>query len=440
MKTRSPSPRHLEKNENVPGCIAREIGAKPVHAIYSGVGGQTPQSLVNEAARRIHEGEIESALIVGGEAIGAAKTARRNKITLDWSDTDDLPFDNREDPDSLLSSAEIYHGMVFPPTFYGIFENAIAAREGRTREQHRQAMSELWAKFSDVAAKNPYAQFPTARSAAFLATPSKENFEISDPFLKWHVAQDAVNLAAAVLVMSDDKASTLGIPQDKRVYLHGGGEAADTLISERERLDGSWAMEQAIGRALDQAGKTSRDMLLFDLYSCFPCAVFSSCAVLDIDPASETRPLTLTGGLPFFGGPGNNYSLHGIAEMVGQIRNHPGEYGLVLANGGWMTKEAAGVYSTTPPQSFTPAEPIHKDAPRTELAKTGAGGTLESFTIFRDQDGGRKGLGFIQLEGGRRMLANSTPEALQRLEESSSPIGLPVKAMAGEKANQFEFC
>ena len=51
----------------------------------------------------------------------------------------------------------------------------------------------------------------------------------------------------------------------------------------------------------------------------------SSCArQLGID-GDDPRGLTLTGGLPYFGGPGNSYSLHGIAETVcrdaGQARD-----------------------------------------------------------------------------------------------------------------------
>jgi acetyl-CoA C-acetyltransferase len=52
--------------------------------------------------------------------------------------------------------------------------------------------------------------------------------------------------------------------------------------------------------------------------------------------------------LPFFGGPGNNYSMHGIAETVSEMRERPGQFGLVGANGGIMSKYSAGVYSTEP--------------------------------------------------------------------------------------------
>jgi len=64
--------------------------------------------------------------------------------------------------------------------------------------------------------------------------------------------------------------------------------------------------------------------------------------------ADDPRGLTLTGGLPFFGGAGNNYSAHAIAEAVQRVRSDRGSFALVGANGGWMSKYATGIYSTTP--------------------------------------------------------------------------------------------
>ena len=46
----------------------------------------------------------------------------------------------------------------------------------------------------------------------------------------------------------------------------------------------------------------------------------------------------MTGGLPYFGGPGNNYVTHSIAEMMDTVREKPGSRGLVTANGNYVTK------------------------------------------------------------------------------------------------------
>lgn len=427
-------------NTNLPGTIARDLGAAPERAIYAAVGGQSPQQLANEMAARIHAGEVECALITGSEANKASKAARKHAVAIDWADSSDLAFEDRGMGEMLLSRTEIKHGIIAPAYFYAFFENAMAARDGQTRSERRTAMSSLFAKFAAVAVNNPHSQFDTSNfDADFLATPSKANYPFADPFLKWHIAQDAVNQGAAMILMSEEKADALGVAQDKRVYLHGGGEAGDDYISERPKLDGSWAMETAISRALSQAGKTPADMAAFDLYSCFPCAVFSSMAVLGIDHETETRPLTVTGGLPFFGGPGNNYSLHGIVSMTEHLRANQGEYGLVLANGGWMTKEAVGIWSTEKPSAFAPVEPMAKAPTKVTLTDVPSTGTIETYTVTHGKNGPSGGIVFARTEDGERFIAVAAPEALPRLLEEDSPVGLSISVTTENERNTFVF-
>lgn len=427
-------------NTNLPGTLARETGTKPSRLIYETVGGQSPQALVNEFARRIHEGEVDAVLISGSEANRASKGARRHNVEINWADSDDAPYEDRGMGPMMLSREEIKHGLIAPAYFYGLFENAIAAREGRTRSGQRKAMAELFQPFSAVAAKNKYSQFPVEHSIEFLSTPSKENYEYADPFLKWFIAQDAVNQGAAAILVSSSKADELGVPERKRVYLHGGGDAGDDLISLRPVLDRSWAMDTAVSRALQQAGKTQGDIRYFDLYSCFPCAVFSGAAAVGLDWKTDKRPLTLTGGLPFFGGPGNNYSLHGIAEMAATLRANPGNFGLVLANGGWMTKEAAGVYSTTAPKAFTPAEPAAKPKQQVEVAIVSGDATLETFTVTHGKTGPERGIIFARFTDGRRVIANAADAAtLAVLREDASPVGRRVAVKAADETATFTF-
>lgn len=433
-------PRASHANTNLPGTLARDLGADPGLAIYSSVGGQSPQALVHEMAERIHDGEIEGALLAGSEAIGASKAARRAGLTLDWTDGDDRPMEDRGLGDMLLETSEIRHGLVAPPYYYALFETAIAAREGRRRDAHRRAMSRLFAPFTQAAAANPFAQFPTARSVDWLATPSPDNYELADPFLKWHVAQDAVNQGAAVLLLSEEKADAVGVPQDRRVYLHGAGEANDAFVVHRPRLDGSWAMDEAVNRALEQAGVTADDVDAFDIYSCFPCAVFSACDALGVDWESDPRPLSLTGGLPFFGGPGNNYAMHGIASMVDRLRANPGTRGLVLANGGWMTKEAVGVYATDRPARFTPVAPAATPGDTVTLANAPERGILETYTVVHGRGGPETGIGLGRTSTGQRFVAQATPETLTRLRDEANQAGRAISVTQDDTGrNRFAF-
>jgi acetyl-CoA C-acetyltransferase len=436
-----PGDRHPHgHNTNLPGTLARATGTQPAYLLYESVGGQSPQALVNEFARRIHQGEFEAVLISGSEANRASKGARKHGLEINWADNDPRAFEDRGLGPMLLSRAEIKHGLVTPAYFYGLFENAIAAREGRTRSGQRRAMAELFQPFSAVAARNPYAQFPKEHSVEFLSTPSHENYEYADPFLKWFIAQDAVNQGAAAILVSSSKADELSIPEGRRVYLHGGGDAGDDHISVRPVLDRSWAMDVAVTRALQQAGKIAAEMKHLDLYSCFPCAVFSGAAALGIDPKSDKRALTLTGGLPFFGGPGNNYSLHAIAEMTATLRRNSGDFGLILANGGWMTKESAGVYSTSPPKSFTPAEPAAKPKDQLTLVAEDCEATLETFTVTHGKTGPERAIIFARLADGRRIIANSAgPEELAVLREEASPVGREVRVSVTDENGTFVF-
>lgn len=439
MEDSTPFGHPFGKNENLPGTLARNINAKPSYAVYSDVGGQSPQKLINEISARIFEGEISCALLSGAEANRAAKAAKKLEIDLEWADSSDLEFEDRVPTERMLIRPEIKHGLVKAAFFYALFENAIAAKKNHSKSIHRKSMSDLWVKLSQVASKNPYAQFQEERSVDFLRTPSKANYPIADPYLKWHIAQDAVNQAASVLIMSSERADELGIDHSKRIYLHGAGEASEGMLAHRKYLDKSWAMEIALSRALEQAEISAEKVSKFDLYSCFPCAVVSALQALGLEPETEERPLTVTGGLPFFGGPGNNYSMHAVASMVELLRKDKQDYGLVLANGGWMSKEAAGIYSAIRPRKFVPVEKIANDGPEIELLPEGKKGVLESFTVIHGLSGPQSGVGFVRVNESSRFIAIVDQEALARLSEDKSPVGEVVTSSHEAEVNTFSF-
>ncbi len=168
---------------------------------------------------------------------------------------------------------------------------------------------------------------------------------ICDPYPRLMVARDQVNQGAAALLMSVAAARRLGVAEDKWVYVHGHADQTEQDLLDRVDVSVSISAKQAVAEALRVAGIGIDDVATFDLYSCFPFPVFAVCDEFGL-AADDPRGLTLTGGLPYFGGPGNSYSLHGIAETVIQMRDKPGTFGLVGANGGVMSKYSVGVYST----------------------------------------------------------------------------------------------
>lgn len=345
---------------NPPATLAAELGISGTCCIYSVVGGDQPQALVNEAAEAIFAGDVDAVLLAGSEATAAMKQALRARKSLDWSRTVDGPWQDRGLGDALLSDYERANGLGAPTQTYPLFEEALRARLGLDRDAYADIMAELWEGFSAIAATNPHAQFPDARSREYLKTPSEGNYRVADPYLKWHVAQDAVNQGAAVILTSVGAARKLGIVPEKWIFLHGYSAARDRLVTERPDLSRSRAIEATLGDALAMAGKSAADMAHLDLYSCFPCAVLLAAEALGVN--WRTVPCTVTGGLPFFGGAGNNYSMHAIATMAERLRAVPGSFGLILANGGFLSKEAAGIYSTQPAAGWKPR--VDNDAQR----------------------------------------------------------------------------
>jgi acetyl-CoA C-acetyltransferase len=128
--------------------------------------------------------------------------------------------------------------------------------------------------------------------------------------------------------------------------------------------------------------------------------------------AGDPRPLTVTGGLGFAGGPVNNYPSHGIARMVETLRADPDAYGLTTALGWFVSKHAVAVWSCRPPAGeFATRRPQARvDAlPRREpagLVDTDA--TLEATAVSFERDGNPSvALVTALLDDGRRAIANT---------------------------------
>lgn len=411
-KPRVPNP--FGRAENPPRAVARRIGANPERAIYGTIGGNTPQKMINEMAERIAQGEVGIALLTGSEAINTAQQALRQGIELDWQEQDSGSLEDRGLGEPMSTSHERDHGLAVPIQVYPLFENALRGKQGHSVVEHLLAMGKLFAPFSKIASQNPYAFFDIERTAEALATVSPENRFVGFPYPKWVNAMDSVNQGAAVVMTSVGRARELGIDPAKWVFLHGCGEASDKImVSHRVNYHSSPAMKLNSQKAFDMAGKTLADMDFIDLYSCFPSAVEVACDELGLS-YDDPRDLTLTGGLPFFGGPGNNYSMHAIASLVPLLRQNPTKFGLISANGGRLTKHATGIYSATPvvgswqrenpadyqPQIDAMASPDFTETP-TGKAK------IETYTVFCNREGPTTGIVIGQQENGVRFIANT---------------------------------
>jgi len=397
--------------------VANQLGLTPRETAATTMGGNSPQTLVNGTAMEIQRGELDLAILCGGEAWRTRMRARKAGVELDWpkSPPDQMPRLLGEDME-MNHPGERARNIVMPVQVYPMFETAVRAAAGRTVEEQQVLSSELYAKFSEVAAANPYAWIRAAKTAEEIRTPSATNRMIGFPYPKYMNSNNDVDMGAALIMCNVEKAEALGVPRDRWVFPHSGADCHEhNYISNRWSFAETPAVELGGRRALDLAGVGIDDVEIIDLYSCFPSAVQLGAQSLGI---SLDRQVTRTGGLAFAGGPWNNYVMHAIATVMDDLRDRPGAKGLVWANGGYATKHSFGVYSTTPPTSFRHAHPQDEvDAmPRRELAEPAdaqGGATIEAYTIMFSRDGAPEtALAACLLADGRRAWGTSSDATL----------------------------
>ncbi|AMO72896.1 hypothetical protein [Sphingorhabdus sp. M41] len=334
--------------ENHPEAVATASGLNPATLLYGDVGGQSPQKHLNKLACQVHDGEYKAVVLSSAENVGTVKRARRSGHKLDWSQpaTRDM-IDLKTDQDKMLTAYEWRQGIINMPMAYGIVENARRARLGMDRDSYAQSMAELWEAFAEVSLTREHAQFARKWTAEELLADDHGNYRLNDPYRRWMVAQDAVELGAAVILTTAGHAEELGIAEDKIIYLHSGADASVPLMSHQADLSISPAMESAFPKALELAEVEAGDLGPIDIYSCFPVAVSLAMDALG-SPDRSLSSYTLTGGLSFFGGPGNSYSAHGMVALVQALRKDGSKPGMISANGGVINKESVGIYAAQP--------------------------------------------------------------------------------------------
>ncbi|HYF47746.1 MAG TPA: hypothetical protein VD926_16135, partial [Acidimicrobiales bacterium] len=269
-----------------------------------------------------------------------------------------------------------------------------------------------------------------------VAEAGPDNRMVGFPYTKRMNSYEMLDQAAALLVCSAEKAEALGIEHDRWVFPQSGAEAKDPYVSLRRSLHESPSMTAAGRTALALADVVDIDNVAhLDLYSCFPSAVQLAARALGIDPDDE-RDLTVTGGMSFAGGPWNDYVTHAIATMVEVLREHPGELGLVSANGGLASKEAFGIYGTMPPEQgfrFAEAQEEIDARPGRELVTDHEGRvTIEAYTVMHDRDGSpeRAIAATLTTDGARAWATADDPQVLAALLDGEEHVGQAVERTA----------
>ena len=371
------------------GRVAELVGATGAGTVQSSpYGGDGAQLVVNDAAQQVVDGVADVVLLTGAEA-GATVAALPGEPP--WARAEDGAPDRVIGVDRPANNeAETAVGLGAPIYAYALVESALRGRAGTSVDEHRGLLGRLWSRLSQVAAGNPFAWDPTARTPEEISEPAASNRWVSDPYTKLMCANLQVDLATGIVLMSAAAAQAAGVRQEKWVFVHAGASATDEwFLSERADLASSPAIAAAGAAVLDHAGLAIEDVDLVDLYSCFPAAVQLGAQALGLPLDDPTRPLSVTGGLTFGGGPGNNYGSHAIATLVPLLRAAPEQVGLSTSLGWYATKHAIGIYSATPPaRAYAHLTPVfERPAPRPVGTTLETSGVVEALTRPFRRDG-----------------------------------------------------
>ena len=417
---------------NPSGAIARSIGAIHATTVLASVG-VLQQSLIGAACARIARGESAMALVVGGDAGyrllraqiagGAAPdTQQHSAPDVYWTPADELRH-----------PIERAAGLQMPVGLYALIESAYRFEQRLSVDAHRDRLASLYERMSGIAARNPHAWQQTAVAAATIREPGPKNPMQAFPYTKLHCSSWNVDQAAALLFCSHDRADALGIPMLKRIYPLASTESNHMVpVVERARLATCPGAAIAGQAALASVNLDVAELDLVELYSCFPVAVELFADAIGI---ALERPLTVTGGMPFAGGPYNNYVLQATcraAELLRAMREatkaeQRPRTALVGSVSGILTKQGFGLWSTTPPTAFLHADVTSDVAQATERREVVAGyrgpATVAACTVLHVRGEAAKAVALCDTPQGCRTLAVTDDSSLVMAIESEEMVG-----------------
>lgn len=397
-------------------CLAERMGIMPHFSMTSKIGGNSPQSLINKAAGMIARGELDSVLITGAEAYYPRNESRQfhgNRLFQGFSS------DYEEDDIIGATELEAHHGMSLPIHGFPLYETALWGESGMALGAYMEKIGSLWAGFSKVAATHPNAWSRSPRTVEEISVPTPSNRFIGFPYTKLMNPLITADLGAAVLLMVEEKAKRYSPTGKRPVYFWGGGYAEDRqrFLIEKSDFTSSLPLKAAADKAMRRCGLLLEEIECFDFYSCFPSSVSIARKMLRLSE-NDPRPLTLTGGLGFFGGPGNNYSLHAVATLADAIASGQVNNGMITALGWFMHKHAAGIYGGEPLDTDLSQHDLEDERdyrvgnpPLDAVAETSGDGVIETYTVIHSRDGAPSyAILYGKTEKGLRFVAQNHPE------------------------------
>ena len=408
--------------------------------------GVLQQTLLTRACAAIAAGQADVIAVCGGEARDRSRLiARSGQTDRERAAAGPPPDDVLVPHGDIIDPLELQCGLAVPAHQYAMMENALRAADRQGLTAHAEAIANLWARFSRVAASNVDAWSRTPVPPRELSHPSERNRLIAFPYNRLHVSQWNVNQAAALIFASVEAAERLEIGPDRWVFPLAAAESNAMIpLVRRSDLHRCPGVAAAGKRALELGGVGLDDIRYIDLYSCFPVAVRIQARELGLTDDRDERPLTVTGGMTFAGGPLNNYVLQASVKMAELLRAATPEgprsatLGLVSAVSGMLTKQAVALWSNRPPQSaggFAQADVSEETEHGTLTCPITPGysgsATVGSYTVTGGPDGTQRCIAVADLPDGSRTVATSGDEHLARDMTTGEWCGRPIDIRAG---------
>ena len=244
-------------------------GPRPRDAAYSGIGGTVPHVLVSGAARAIADGDLDLGLVVGAEALATRRRMSKEGRKPEWSHppAEQPPFPY----DAPFHPAEVAHSIFQAYLTFALFDNARRGHLGMGLPEYREHIGASLSAMTRGGSRQPRGLVPdrcAARRRSSRSAPS--NRMVAYPYTKLMTSIMDVDMAAALLIASHERADALGVPSDRRVYLRGSAYALDPVyVAQRRELWRSPAMRAASRMALDAGAVSADEVAHLDLYSCF---------------------------------------------------------------------------------------------------------------------------------------------------------------------------
>lgn len=414
--------------------IGAALGAARVTSI-SAVPGVSQQTLLSDACSAIARGDISAALVTGGEAGYRLQCAKRSGIRLNDTVSTDRPDIEMTPHEEMLPDYEQASGLgSMPVGYYAIVDSAFRHARGYGTEAYRDRIAARYSRFSALAANNPHAWLRRAVGAAEIRDGAAGNPMLAFPYTKRHNSQWNVDQASALLFCSAAKAQALGIERERWVFPQVFTEANHMVnITARGALDRCVGAELAGKAAFAQAACRPEQLDFLELYSCFPVAVEAYAHELGIPASSDW---TITGGMPFAGGPFNSFVLHTVGQMAGRIRAKPHSRGMVTTVSGIITKQGFGIWGADPnPHGYefvdVTQDVIAATDEREVLPDYTGPATVAGYTVMYDRNGAHRGVAVVDLPGGQRSIAHTADPSLMSRMVATEFCDVSVKVQSG---------